>query len=71
LNERRHTKLIHEGKYIAEVGVELLEDDNGWSPYISAEEANKLDMIRDALKHGDIKKASQSARFFSLTPIAV
>lgn len=54
----------HEGKYIA-------TDDNGWSPYISVEEANKSDIIRDALKHGDIKMASQSARIFSLTPFAV
>jgi hypothetical protein len=69
--KRHHIKLIHEGQYIAEVDVELLENDNGWSPYLSVEDANKLDTVRDALKVGDIKKASQSARIFSLIPVAV
>ncbi len=69
--KRHHTKLIHEGQYVAEVDVELLENDNGWSPYLSVEDANKLDTVRDALKAGDIKKASQSARIFSLIPVAV
>ena len=36
---RRRTKLIHEGKYVAEVDVELIETDEGWSPYRSLEDA--------------------------------
>ena len=31
---RKKIKLIHEGKYAAEVSVELIEDDTAWSPYL-------------------------------------
>ena len=71
MNKRHHTKLIHEGKYVAEVDIELIENEEGWSPYISVEDAYKLDDIRDALQQGDIKKASKFGRIFSLTPVAV
>jgi len=37
----------------AEVDVELLEDETGWSPYISLEDAYKLDDVRDALRRRD------------------
>lgn len=71
MSKRHHTKLIHEGKYIAEVDVELIENEEGWSPYISVEDAYKLDDIREALRRGDIKRASQSGRIFSLTPVTL
>jgi len=64
-------QLIQEGKYVAEVDVDLIENEEGWSPYISVSDAYKLDDIRDALQKGDIKKASQFGRIFSLTPVAV
>ena len=60
MKKRHITKLIKEGKYIAEVDVELIENEEGWSPYISVDDAYKLDDIRDALKRGDFKRASQS-----------
>jgi len=69
MRKRHHTKLIHEGKYIAEVEVELIENEESWSPCISVEDAKKLDDIRDALRRGDIKRASKFARIFSLTPV--
>lgn len=62
-------KLVHEGKYAAEV--ELIEDENGWGPYLSVTDAQKLDNVRDALRRGDIKSAARLSRVFSLTPIAV
>ncbi len=64
-------KLVHEGKYAAEVEVELIEDENGWGPYLSVTDAQKLDNVRDALRRGDIKSAARLSRVFSLTPIAV
>jgi len=69
--KKHRTKLIHEGKYIAEVDIELIENNEGWSPYLSVEDAYKLDDIRDALRRDDIKKASQYGRIFNLTPVAV
>jgi hypothetical protein len=69
MNKRSHTKLIHEGKYAAEVDIEWLEGDTGWSPYLSVADAQKLDAVREALRRGDLKRASQLARVFTLTPL--
>jgi len=71
MSNRRHTKLIHEGQYVAEVDVELIENDEGWSPYLSLEDAYKLDDVREALRHDDIRTASRLARVFSLTRVAI
>lgn len=71
MKRQRRTKLVHEGRYIAEVDVELLVTDDEWSPYLSIEEAYKLDDVRDALKRGDIAAASRHGRVFTLTPVAV
>ena len=70
MTTRKRTKIVREGKYIAEVDVELLEDETGWSPYLSFDDAYKLDDVREALRRGDITAASRSARVFSLTPVS-
>jgi len=67
---RRTTKLIHEGRYAAEVSVELIENDGGWSPYLSVEEASKLDAVRKALRQGDVSAASKYGRIFELLPVS-
>ena len=66
-----YSKLVHEGDYVAEVDVKLVETDSGWSPYLSLEDAYKLDDVRAALRRGDIKAASRIARVYRLTPVAV
>lgn len=71
MKKRSHTKLVREGRYVAEVEVELIETDEGWSPYLSLEDAYKLDDIREALRRGDIKDATRFARVFTLTPVAM
>ncbi|MCM3900164.1 MAG: hypothetical protein ND866_00505 [Pyrinomonadaceae bacterium] len=50
MRNRRHTKLGHEGQYMAEVDVELIETDEDWSPYLSLEDAYKLEDARAALR---------------------
>jgi hypothetical protein len=67
---RKTVKLIHEGHYAAEVPVELIEDDTGWSPYLSVEDAKKLDTVRLALRRGEIAEAAKHGRVFELKPIA-
>jgi hypothetical protein len=67
--KRPHTKLIHEGQYAAEVDVQLIDEDGGWSPYLSVEDAQKLDEVRKALLREDIKRALELARVFELTPV--
>ncbi len=70
MNSRKHTKLVHEGKYIAQVDIEIIDADEGWSPYISLEDAFKLDDIREALKAEDIETAKKLAKVFVISPVA-
>lgn len=69
MNRHRHTKLVHEGRYAAEVDVDLIDTDTGWSPYLSLPDAQKLDQVRKALRSGDIKQASLLGRVFQLLPV--
>jgi hypothetical protein len=69
MSTRKRTKYIHEGTYVAKVSVELLEDDTGWSPYLTVEDACRLDDVRSALRRGDIAAASRLARVFRLEPV--
>lgn len=62
-------KLIHEGKFAAEVPIELHYSDDSWSPTMSADDARKLDAVRLALRHGDIAEAAKHGRVFELTPV--
>jgi len=70
MNKRRHTKLVREGPFVAEVDVELIEAGDGWSPYLSLDDARMLDTVREALRCGDIQAASRHARVFALTPVS-
>lgn len=63
-------KYVHEGIYVAEVDVELLDDETEWSPYLPVADARKLDDVRDALRRGDITGATRLARVFTLQPVA-
>jgi hypothetical protein len=67
---RKTVKLIQEGRYAAEVPVEFVEDDTGWSPYLSLEDAQKLDAVRLALRRGEVAEAARHGRVFELTPIS-
>lgn len=71
MSTRRRVKYIHEGKYVAEVDVDIIEDETEWSPYLSLEDAEKLDSIRAALARGDLVEASKRARIYTLRPVAV
>ncbi len=71
MSKRHRVKYVHEGKYLAEVDVELLEDETEWSPYLSVEDAYKLDDVRDALRRGDLPAAAKLARVFSLQPVTI
>ena len=65
-----HTKLVREGQYAAEVDVQLIATEDEWSPYLSLEDAQKLDEVREALRRGDVKAAARLARVFKLVPVA-
>jgi hypothetical protein len=68
--KRKAVELIHEGKYAAEVTIELADDEESWSPTMSLEDARKLETVRLALRRGDIAEAAKHGRVFELTPVA-
>jgi hypothetical protein len=53
----------------AEIPIDLIEDDSGWSPYLSVEDALKLDTVRNALRRGELTVAAQYGRVFELVPV--
>ena len=67
---KKRTKYIHEGKYVAEVDVQLIESEDHWAPYLSVEDACKLDDVRDLLRSGQIQAAAKKAKVYLLTPVA-
>ena len=70
MNSRSTKKLVREGEFVAEVDVNLLETEGGWAPYLSVDDAYRLDDVRDALRAGDVKRASQIATcVYRLTPV--
>ena len=70
MNTRSTKRLVREGDFVAEVDVNLVEAQGGWTPYLSLEDAYKLDEVRDALRAGNIKRAAQLAsRVYRLTPL--
>ncbi len=67
---RKSIKLIHEGKYAAEVEIELHYSDDSWSPTMSADDARKLETVMLALRAGHVAEAAKYGRVFELTPVA-
>jgi len=54
-------KLVREGAFVAEGNLELVDAEGGWAPYLSVDDACKLDEVYDALRAGDIKHAARLA----------
>ena len=70
LNGRLTKRLVRAGDLVAEVEVHVLEGEAGWPPYLSLDDAYKLDDVRDALRAGDLKRASElAAHLYRLTPL--
>jgi hypothetical protein len=70
MSSRSAQKLVREGDLVAEVDVTLLESEESWTPLLSVEDAYRLDDVREALRTGDLKRASELARrVYRLTPL--
>ena len=71
-HRKRTNKLVREGAYVAEVEVTLIdtESDHPWAPYLSLDDAIKLDEVRLALRGGDLAAAGRLGRVFELVPVA-
>jgi hypothetical protein len=70
MKRRKKTKYVHAGRYVAEVEVALVEDETEWSPYLSVEDAYKLDDVRDALGQGDLESAARYGQIYELRPVS-
>ena len=70
MRSKRKTKYIHEGRYVAEVDVEVIEDETSWSPYLSVADAKRLDQVRAALRRSDVNAAALEGRVYTLEPVA-
>lgn len=69
--KRKHTKLVHEGGYIAKVDIEIIDSNDGWSPCLSLDDALKLDDIREDLKREDVASANKIARVYRISHVKV
>lgn len=67
---KQSVKHIHEGEYVLDVNVTLVLDDHDWAPYLSLDDAKKLDSAKIALRQGDIKTATSLGRLYKLVPVA-
>jgi hypothetical protein len=55
---------------VAEVTVESIPDDGAWGPYLSLDDAMKLERVEKALRSGDLKAASRDAKVYEMKPVA-
>jgi hypothetical protein len=65
------TKTIREGNLMAEVKVSLIPDDGAWGPYVSAQDAMKLERVRLALKAGDRETAAKESEVFEVSRVVL
>lgn len=69
MRTRKHTKLVQENDFVAQVQVDLIDSEEGWGPYLSLEDVQKLDEVRLALRRGDLEAALKMAKVYRLTPV--
>jgi len=67
--KRQTIRVIIEGRYAAEVPIDLVEDDTGWSPYVSFDDATRVADVRLALRSGDVGTAAKFAKVYELLPL--
>ncbi len=71
MNTRKHTKFVRAGNYAAEVEIEIIDSEDGWAPYITLDDALKLDRVREALQSGDVATANTYAKkVYALSTVA-
>jgi hypothetical protein len=70
-DERRTQELVRAGAYVAEVEVTLIDagSDHPWAPYLSLDDAKKLDAVRLALRRSDLAAAARLGRVYEPVPV--
>jgi uncharacterized protein (DUF111 family) len=64
MKRRKTTKVVRVGDYAVEVEVVMLEDEDGWGPYLTVEDALKLEDVKSALKRGDLEEPAKLGRCY-------
>lgn len=64
------TKRLRHGNLMAEVKVKLAPDDGAWGPYLSLEDAEKIERVDEALKAGNIAAAAKDAQIYEVMAMA-
>jgi hypothetical protein len=67
---RQTTELVRVGNYAVDVAIELIVDEDDWSPSFSSDDALKLDAVRTALKSGNLAEAAKYGHVFELLQIS-
>ena len=70
MNSHRHTTLVHEGRHAAEIEVDLIDTDTGWSRYLSLSDAEKQDEVRKTFFGELTPSAEQRSLSPALEPAA-
>jgi len=68
---KKKKKYVHAGNYVAEVEVDVVQDDHPWAPYLTVEDAKKLDTVKSALMDENLADASKFGRIFELKPLSL
>ena len=68
---RTRKRLVREGELVAEIEVTLTDEEGGWGPYVSLDDAYRIDDARAVLQRGDLEAAARFGRVFKLAPVAV
>ena len=71
MTKKRIAKLVHIDEYVAEVDLELIYTEDDGSPYLSVDDAMKLDDVHEALRKKDFETATKLARVYKLSPLAL
>ena len=70
MGKQHQTKLVRHGMYVTGVDVELVFTDDGWSPYLTVDDAKRLDDVRESVRRRDLDRGSRYGRVYILTPVA-
>jgi hypothetical protein len=62
-------ELVHEGQYVVEMEVHLIDDDGPWGGCLAKEDVMRLDEVRALLRREDIPGAMKYGRVFRMMPV--
>ena len=64
-------EIVRTGRFYAEVPVSEIPDNGAWGPYLSLDDAQKIERVRIALQTGKIREAAQEAQVYELKLLAL